>query len=382
MEQKKLTKTEADALPVGGYLRRRSGVFAYKNTKGEIWYGIDYTDNDKRHRRLVSKNITAAKQALEDKRNENRMYERLGLPRPTAKPPLFDKFVRIYWDNHGRHKRSAERDRWALRPAAKFLGGKRLDRITTADVLAYREARMKRLSNGTVNRDVALLKKMFNLAIDMGYIHSNPARSKSLKPLKEPEVARVISVEEEAKIVRAAEPRIRPFIVVAVETGMRRGEILGLDWRDVDWRNHRVRVANRPDAPTKSGKERWVPMTLRARETFRELGPKPAGSIFGGSRDTIWRHWKRAAKGAGMEKLRLHDLRHTCCTRAVEAGVPMFVLQEWMGHSSLETTRKYYSVAENHLRDAADRMETYWDNVRKMAGDSGSAAITASEGAA
>ncbi len=161
-------------------------------------------------------------------------------------------------------------------------------------------------------------------------------------------------------------PTDRAIFLTAAMTGMRQGELLALRWRDVDWEAKRIRVR-------RSG-ERAVPLSGRVEGELRaHLGR----SRFCGEDDLVFanplsgdvlphgplvRRLKKALKAAGVRMIRFHDLRHTFGTRIAAAGVPMRVLQEWMGHRDYRTTLIYADYEpgdeESGLVDAAFSAES------------------------
>lgn len=156
-------------------------------------------------------------------------------------------------------------------------------------------------------------------------------------------------------------------------TGLRQGELLGLRWRDVDWRAGRVRVRRSYvrgefGSPKSKRSSRAVPLADRVARVLEQHFQRSAYQadddlVFAHpqlgtplDRSKVLKRFKAAAARAGLERLRFHDLRHTFGTRMAAAGVPMRTLQEWMGHRDFKTTLIYadYAPAE-HERELIER---------------------------
>ena len=155
------------------------------------------------------------------------------------------------------------------------------------------------------------------------------------------------------------------MVTFALHTGMRRGEILGLRWQDVDLRNS---VATIPAARAKGRRHRYVPLNTDAMDILATL-PSPierSALIFGNSagklNENFRREWQAAIELSGLEDFRFHDLRHTFASRLVMAGVDLAVLRELLGHRDFEMTLCYAHLAPSHLRAAVAVLQT---NLRK-----------------
>ena len=162
-----------------------------------------------------------------------------------------------------------------------------------------------------MNKEVALLKAMLNRAIAWGLLDTNPILR--VKKLPEPEGrVRYLEPEEIERLLAASPPHLRPIVVCALHTGMRRGEILGLAWERVDMKNRMIRVTG-----TKSGKSRGIPINDPLLEELRRL-PRHLKTDY-----VFWNHetetqlvsikkvWATTLRKTGITNFRFHDLRHT-----------------------------------------------------------------------
>ena len=150
----------------------------------------------------------------------------------------------------------------------------------------------------------------------------------------------------------AAIPHLRPFLTIALNTGMRRGEILNLRWAQVDFRSRLVHVIK-----TKRAKNRIVPMNKTLYETLKALRAEASGP----DKVYAWKHvqkaYEKARAGGRLEGLRLHDLRHTFATRLIQAGVDVFTVQKILGHSTITMSMRYVHSFEPEMRAAVEKLD-------------------------
>lgn len=146
-------------------------------------------------------------------------------------------------------------------------------------------------------------------------------------------------------------PHAHYIALLAVDTGLRRGELWALEWNDVDFGRGTIRVDDSVDGMgTKTGNVRFVPMTGRVRAAFKHrLGSAMGESVV--PRVNIRRSLNTAAKQAGLEKFKFHGLRHTAATRWFESGMDIEVVQRGLGHASLDMTRRYMKTRQARLHD-------------------------------
>ena len=137
------------------------------------------------------------------------------------------------------------------------------------------------MTKASVNRELAIIKRMFKLAVEWGFLESNPATI--VKLFKEDErPIRVLSGEEKERLLEAASPHLRPIIVVALNTGMRRGEILGLNWENVSFGNRVITVEQ-----SKSGRIRHISMNQDVLDALQGIEGPRSGSVFKWKGDAI-----------------------------------------------------------------------------------------------
>jgi integrase len=244
------------------------------------------------------------------------------------------------------------------------FGSLPLEAITTPMIERWlgsvdRSANTRRLA-------LVLLHGIFQRARKVWRLPVNPAAEVEKPPLRRDGDLEVFSPEEVLALVRAAASEQDAAIyLTAAFTGLRMGELLALRWRDVDFTNSVVRVRASYSAGVvtspKSGKVRSVPLAPDVAAALARLGQRQfwtgddelvfvgeVGGFLDGS--ALRRRYKEALKRAGLRSLRFHDLRHTFGTRMI-AKADIRRVQEWMGHSDIQTTMQYLHYAP-HAEDA------------------------------
>lgn len=239
-----------------------------------------------------------------------------------------------------------------------------IGRITKNDAIRYRKYRQedghgsKRPSDATINRDLSVVRHILYWALDEGYLTHNPftrVRMARERRKRRP----VLPVADEVKLLRASAPHLIPIIVLALDSGMRRGELLHQDARDVDFDRRSIFVTH---SKTPQGEMREIPLTDRAFDLLSRLR-KDRGRVFlykGEPLQNLKTGWAAAIRRAGIGHYRFHDLRHSFNSRLLEAGIIADVRKALMGHSDGSDVHAGYSHVEVHLlRDAIRRLEAW-----------------------
>jgi len=270
----------------------------------------------------------------------------------------FADFAALYLENYAKpNKKSWICDRYALdAQLIPHFGKMDLREISSFHVEAYRAKRLKQgIRKSTTNREMALLKKIFNLSINWGYCELNPLLKITLFSEKDNLRERVLSPEEELPLMERLPAQIRPIVITALSTGMRKNEILNLKWENVDLESRLIRVVG-----TKSGKNRQIPMNERLFALFQSLKKQaPSAYVFpnpktGKPYQGIKRSFQKACREAGIENLRFHDLRHTFGTRLIQSGADIVTVQTLLGHHSVVITQRYTHTNSEQTRQAVD----------------------------
>jgi integrase len=219
--------------------------------------------------------------------------------------------------------------------------------LSTADLASYRDERLKTVSPATVVRELNTISHAIDTARREWGIHlaQNPCKLVRRPSPPRGRLRRLAGDEEQLLLAAADAGRsayMRPLIVLAIETGMRRGELLTLDWKHVDleWR-----VAHLP--LTKNGDSRDVPLSIRALETLRALRTGASGQVFNVAPNAVRLTWERLVRRAGLVDLHFHDLRHEAVSRLFEKGLNVVEVSTISGHKELRMLQRYA-----HLRAA------------------------------
>lgn len=252
------------------------------------------------------------------------------------------------------HKKGYAQEQYRLRQIAQSsIGRKRMRSITSVDVAAYRDARLARvnpktgipLSPATVRLEMSLLSNVFDVArVEWGFCDENPVKAVR-KPKPPSGRERRLTAREDRRILRYCQghpnPEFYSIVVIALETAMRQGEILGLHWDSIDLKARVVHLAD-----TKNGSRRDVPLTLTARDALTRLGVKPTGKVFSYTANGLKSTWRVMLTRMGIADLHFHDLRHEAVSRLFELGtLDMMEVAAISGHKSLAMLKRY-----THLR--------------------------------
>jgi integrase len=234
-------------------------------------------------------------------------------------------------------------------------------RITKAMADEFRKKRKEfnpQIKDATINRDLSVLRHLLYWAVDEQLLAQNP-----LARLKMPAERRIrrqiLSVAEEASLLAVAKGHLRTMIVIALDTGMRRGEITSERWEDIDFSQKIISVTH---SKTPGGESREIPLTDRLYALLFEHR-KPNGLVIefqGQPVRIIKTTWRTALKNAKIRHVRFHDLRHTFNTRLMESGVLQEVRMAIMGHSPAAKIHAVYTHIELPTKREAIRKLEAW----------------------
>ncbi|MFL6229081.1 MAG: tyrosine-type recombinase/integrase [Pyrinomonadaceae bacterium] len=268
----------------------------------------------------------------------------------------------------------------------EYFGRQRLRDITYGDIYSYRSERLKTqtkykrpLRLASMNRELAVLRRMLNIALRQGWISKNPFNAG--EPLiivsGERKRERILTVDEEVRLLAACEHQqrkhLKPLLIALLDTGARKGEMLKLQWSDVcfDTRMITFRALN-----TKTLKSRSVAMTNRLYSEFIvlwEASDKNLNSRVFGIFDNVRHSFKSACKDAdikhgGLDGMTIHSLRHTAATRLVQGQMPIQMVGRILGHTQVNTTYRYLSANAEIAQQAAaifDALQTPREKVQE-----------------
>lgn len=253
--------------------------------------------------------------------------------------------------------KSIKEDSYRLKAMMRhWIGSLKMNELTQSRVIQFRDERLKLVSNGTVIRDLAYLSSIINHARrEWGLSITNPV-SLVKKPSSPPGRNRILNPEELEGLFKACLPRVKngniyvlPIVQFALETAMRRSEILGLKWENIDL-SKRIAILNR----TKNGSSRTVPLSLKAIDILKSLPYIPSKNIFPINPPNLSARFDCARKEAGIQDFHFHDLRHMAITRMAKKLPNLIELSSVSGHRSLKMLQRYYHPDAEELARKLD----------------------------
>jgi integrase len=333
--------------------------------KGKNWY-IDYYFKGQRKRKKIGPSKKLAEQVLKDVQLKIAKGEYLGVYE--EKKIIFEDFAKQYLEYSKANKAfySYKRDITSIKSLISFFAKNYLFEITQQMVEKYKAERLKEVEPATVNREVGCLRHMFNKAIDWGYLKKNPVLG--VKKLKEPPGRiRYLDSEEIKALFKAIDqlPRenrayLRPIVVMALNTGMRKSEILRLRWQDIDLEQRKITIMN-----SKNNEVRTIPINDTLYKELKRL-PKYLNSEYvfcksnGEAFGNIRKSFERVLKLAGIKDFTFHDLRHTFASHLVMSGCNLRSVQQLMGHKDIKMTMRYSHLSKEHLQEAVAKLDRLW----------------------
>jgi len=346
------------------------GVF-----KKNGFYWIDYRVDGQRHRRKISPQKNVAQVALKDVQVKISKGEYLGIYE--EKKVFFKDFAEKTYIPYAKANlapRTFYRCEGIIRTRLiAAFGGSYVFKVSNKDVEDYKTMRAAEVQPATVNREFSRLRHMFSRAVDWGYTKTNPC--KGIKELREPPGRiRYLSPEEIDRLLAECGPEtlrhnrynagrplsdllniyLRPIVEISIHSGMRQGELLGLRWKDVDFKGRIITLEK-----TKNGERRAVPMNDTVHRTLKTLPVHLHEELVfpGVSGDMLSHAFKRACKRAGIEDFRYHDLRHTFASHLTMGGTSLRAVQTLLGHKDLRMTMRYSHLSPEHLREAVTTLD-------------------------
>ncbi len=252
-------------------------------------------------------------------------------------------------------------DRFGLLPLRRFNTAV-VEQLQT-DLIA------KGYKNAYVNKVVNILKAMFTKAVEWEMVESDMLKKiRKVKSLRENKRLRYLSPEECQRLLAACDDlagkskhyaHLKAIVTTALNTGMRKSEILGLKWSNIDLRNGLILLDK-----TKNGDRRELPINGTLRAMLQSLPRRiDGGPVFatamGGERPTDVKHsFTALCTKAGLTDLHFHDLRHTFASQLVMAGVDLTTVKELLGHRDIKMTLRYAHLASSHKARAVDILDT------------------------
>ncbi|MBN1353805.1 MAG: site-specific integrase [Candidatus Omnitrophica bacterium] len=339
--------------------KKRDGVFK----QGKVWY-IDYYFGSRRIRKAIGPSKRTATNALRKIKVE--IAEGKYLDKQAIEKIKFSDFAEQYLGLYCKHNHkpgSFKKDINAANILKRYFGDKYIDEISTFQIERFKAEFIKTVKPATVNRRIAFLKAMLNRAIEWEKLKENPARK--VKLFRENNKrTRFLEREEIKKLIDNADGYIKNILIIAINTGMRRGEILKLKWRDIDFKNSLIYLND-----TKNSESRQVPINDAVKSALISTEKNTESPyIFckpnGQPRFDIRKSFLQAQKKSGILNFRFHDLRHTFASQLVMAGIDLNTVRELLGHKSIQMTQRYSHLSPLHKQRAVSILDSRLDIIQ------------------
>ena len=276
-------------------------------------------------------------------------YTNLVLAERTTLGELIDRYIEEVIPT----MRGALEDRFRLKALQRrTLSKLSMTALTPAKIAEYRDQRLTQVTSGTVIRELAYISSIINQARrEWGINVDNPVRLVR-KPQSPQGRNRILNEAEKLRILDELVPRptrrvsiwMKPLVEFALETGMRRGEMLALTWANVDLIN---RTAYLP--LTKNGESRTVPLSSKAIQIIESLPRSITGEVFPIKPEAVAAAFIKATRRAGVKDFHFHDLRHTAITHLATKLPNLIELAAVSGHKSLAMLKRYYHPTAKEL---------------------------------
>lgn len=324
-------------------------------------YILDSSSGGVRTRKSLGPSKEAAEQTLAEMKAGDRPAPALPATPDPAKADksgmIFDKLCDAYLEHSQATKvpQSHRRDRVSVKNLLRAFKGKPIKKILPYEMEQYMSQRRKMVKPATVNRELSCIKHMLNKAVNWRFLKYNALDV--VKKFKEPPGrVRWLTTEEANHLIANCRDYLKPIVITALNTGMRKGELLRLEWNDVDLANRLITVRN-----SKNNESRSIPIneTLyhlladkKAKTGFKLVFCHQDGSPF----HEIYYGFIAAVQRAGLSDFHFHDLRHTFASWLVMQGVDIRVIQVILGHKTIAMTMRYSHVSEKTLREAVEKI--------------------------
>ncbi len=338
---------------------RDQGLYE-RNRGSKCWWIRWSCGNGHIHRERVGAH-SLAKETYDERKRSARLYgfclaehrQQLKARKQQPKPLLFREAADAYirWAAKERPKSLRFRQN-TLNPLLSTFGEQPLAAITPAQITQYLQRRRDAgLSGSTCNRERSVLGHLFSRAILWGYVMENPAAR--TEKYREPKgTPRPLTYDEEARLFQQLPAHYRPFVLLAIESGLRLNELRTQLWRDIDLEKGILTVSS-----PKSGKpDEGIPLNATAKGLLSNL-ERTGKLVFPKLPRSLSTTFPRYLRRAKIEGASFHCLRDTFCSR-VAAHASAATLRALARHQDLRTTQRYVQVDDSHLRAAVEKLDT------------------------
>jgi integrase len=347
------------------------GIFKYIGKKGAV-YGIDYYDADgKRVKRVTGSLLGDAQEKLADMRKMKRRgtYRTFAQARKKTFNDLLEAYIKKIEDQ----KFYQNSMRYFIPVLKGKFGDQLLSQIGYKELEDFRDERKNvptqyggPRSKRTLNIEMTVLRKMFKKAFQWSWIEQNPFdRGDDLFFKKTGKRERALTPIEARQLIDASSEKLKPIILVALFTGLRKNDIFNLKWKDIDFDKACIILTEE-----KTEKTRIIHMNKDLVTLFQSL-PVKGDYIFPGLRGNpltnVDRSFAKAIKesgldpGQGSQKIVFHTLRHSCISQLIERGADSMMVKNYVNHASIQMTERYAHLSEEYQRNTARLLDGLYD---------------------
>jgi integrase len=333
--------------------------------RGRVWWAT-YRDDAGRYRCESSGSTNRrVAQKLEDMRRAAVVEGRLRLPK--SNPPTLEDYANGFLETIKDAKTNA-RYTSSVRNLVAFFGKAKLSQVTSERIQGFQQARLKSgVGPATINRDLAVLRRMLKLGALQRLIGYNPmSEVEFLEERKHRRQPHILTFEEQARLIAVAPPHMKMLTVLITETGLRVGkEALPLKWEEVDLLNDAIHVRQ---SKTAAG-IRIVPLSEFCKSELLEwrgiLGSGFSDYVFPNFNDptthlgSVKKAWRTALNAAEIPYFPIYNLRATFASRLSASGTPDLFVAQMMGHSGTSILHVYAKAIDESRREAIKKLEAY-----------------------
>ena len=243
-----------------------------------------------------------------------------------------------------------------------------LKQITPWHLEKYVTKRASLVKNNTINTEIVPVKNFLKVAVKWNYLQKNPADDIKRIPVKDQKTPRYLSEDEIETLLANSNGIIRLMALTAINTGLRKKELLNLEWQDLDFQRNMLKVAHDERRQTKSKRTRFVPIKENLKQELlnhkNQAGSiTPTQKVFLSSRQTPMQYFnaglRKVYKRIGIKNAGIHTLRHTFASHLVMNGVDLYTVSKLLGHSDVKITQIYAHLAPDHLKAAVERLPDF-----------------------